>query len=343
MPFWEAFRQPCPQSNLPWLHVSNGRVVDDRGNAVHLRGLNTAGLEYGDGVAKYTQARIQAFSNLFNMDLWRVPINVAWWNNNVFMPDGVTHYQDWIQQVIGWMEAAGNYVEIDPTNYAVLPPRGSGTYCYTFGNPPMLNGVHVTNCIIAQDTLNNPPWTDAQKITAATMFFQDFIPRYQNDPAMLYDALNEPYTFADEYGALNTMINVIRSLTNSLVFVYNGGLTNILNGTKPMYPQPNLVWDSHVYDDSLNNNTWQAKIARDETRYWPFVKSYKQAAAVGEWNAGITNDPNGFGVAIAQLALTQGISNSYYWADNLLNNDNKTVTAQGQIAQLTFQTIADGS
>jgi len=507
--------------NGSWLHVANGQIVNDAGKPVFLRGLNTAGLEYGNGTAGFTQARINAFASNFSMNLWRVCINVSWWNNNVLMPDGITHYKDWIQTVIGWMKAAGNYVEIDPTNYCTIPPQQSGQQCSDLGNPPystsdmfnranatstwgtassgkvwvqkaglssylslssgegvistgvfdfvdmilgtetiadtealvrlaindptnnpfagillrytdentyywaQINGGHtwlgklvaganttlansalthtsgqfywmrfnvtgttlkvktwpddgspepgsweitvtdsaltsgymgltasssvspngaqfdtftagtpVTACITSQDTQNNPPWTDAQKLTATTAFFSDFIANYYpSDPAILFDSLNEPTGFADQYSANGTVIAAIRALQpHSLIFIYSASLAGIYAGAEPDYPEPDLVWDYHLYDD-YPSNTWQNKIINNEASGWPFAQAHNRGVSIGEWNANITNDPGGFAAAIASLATTSGFATTYYQAGNVLSGDNVTVTAEGLLVQ----------
>jgi hypothetical protein len=506
---------------------SSGMIVDPAGTVVHLRGLNTAGLEFGDGLSDITQARINALARVFSMNLWRLAINVSWWNNNVLMTDGVTHYQAWIQQVIGWMKAAGCYVEIDPTTYVTIPPNNSSAYCNTFGNPPesvvasdtftrannasswgtasdgktwtnlgaaatlsiasnegvlagsgssnvfmrlgsgtasdqfalvrfsrtqttllysgitlrftdannwylcyvgssqifidktvggtytnlasasktFTNGTFywlraevigttlhvrawadgstepttwdiaitdsalasggyglfgqmntsdsiqfdtfsvktpVTVCITSQDTLNNPPWTDAQIISATNTFYDSFIPLYQNDNALLYDAINEPRyvpAVTDPTTVSNAIINHIQTLApNALIFVYGDG-TDALP-LSDIYPQSNLVWDYHIYDDV--SWTWQNKLTYWQS-VWDYAHTNHHAVSVGEWNAGTTNDPNGFGEAIANLSSVQGIGNTYYYEGNLLLGDNTTLTAEGVITQAVFQIIASGS
>jgi len=499
--------------SIPWLSVSaTGQIVDITGAVVHLRGFNTSGLEYGDGLSDITQARINALASLFSMNLWRLCINVSWWNNNVLMTDGVTHYQTWIQTVIGWMKAAGCYVEIDPTNLSPIPPNTSGPSC---NNPPittvdsdtftranqsgwgtpsgggswiltgpatlsiasnegvlsgtggnnaflrigsntaadlelqtrfaLTNSNHVyagvfcrwidgdncylayadtanlylakrvggvqtnlatvaktftpgtfyqikfwasgtqltvktwndsvgepdpydiqltdssltaanfyglysfdtgsgdstqfdhyvastpqTSCIISQNTQNFPPWTEAQMVAAFVSFFQSFVPLYVNDPAILYDAMNEPTywgqvaTVADN----NTVINAIRAIhSNSLIFVLAFGDSSFTG-----YSQPNIIHDYHVYDGSP---TWQTQLAWWTDGSIPSDKS----TDIGEWNVGGVADAQGFATDIANIALMRDVATTYYNESNVLLSDNATITVEGSLVALTFQTI----
>ncbi len=501
---------------LPQLHVQGGKIVDATGHKVYLRGLNTAGLEFGDGIGSFTQARINAFSQKLSMNLWRLNVNVSWWNNNVFMPDGTTHYRDWIQQVIGWMKAAGNYVEINPTNFATISPANSGPFC---NNPPittiasdtftranqsgwnpasdgenwiiggvtptlsitsnegvlsgsagsnafMLLGVgtasdlklegrfalnnssHVysgvtfrnldqnncyiayadtnnvylakrvagvqtqlatvaktitsgsfyninvyangtqitvvvwldgttipntydiqttdssfasgryglfafdtnasdstkfdhfvvstpqTACIISQNTQNFPPLTEAQMTAAIVQFFQSIVPIYASDPAILYDAWNEPGYFGGPATVAdnNTIINAIRVLApNSLIFVYDVGTNNLYPGAS--YSQSNIVLDFHVYD---GNPTWQTQLA-----WWiPSVIAPGFATAIGEWNIGGVAAAQDFSAGVSNLACSSyGVSDVYYNADNLLTGDNTSLTSDGCLVANAFKAI----
>ena len=321
--------------HFSWLHVAGGKIVDQNNCGVILVGLNTAGLEFGDASGgDMTQSHIQQLSKMFNMNLWRVAINVSWWNNNNFVSSENMHYQDWIKQQIQWMEQNGNYVEMDPTNYVTISPATGGLpYCSNESNNPPPN----PNCIPSQDTLNNPPWTEQQKVTATQQFWNSVVPLYANDPAIVYDALNEPYApaFTNYYQDLNTMINTIQKLNpKALVFVYANGVDQMVAGNLPDYSQQNLVFDFHPYPDPTN--PWQDKFAHIQ-EWIPWIQNHNHAITIGEWGDPQLANNKPYADAVINMVKTQGVATSYYNEGNMMSNGQ--LTSQGQVVQQEYASL----
>ena len=309
---------------LPKLSVNtSGQIVNTSGIAVPLVGVNTVELEFGSALGGgISQARVNAVTSLLYCNLWRVAINTSWWLNNVLLTDGITHYQPWIQQIIGWIEAAGCYVEIDPTTHFSNLPGSPG--------PP-------------QDQADG--LTEAQEVAQVVSFFQSFIPLYSSDPAMLYNAWNEP-TYTNTIDDNNTIINAIRALkSDSLIVVFARDVSNLVSGAKS-YTQGNIILDYHFYDSS--GSSWQSDFA-DST----FQTNIAWAAAhsfglmFGEWSVDYpiahSNDPQGMADEIAVYGIVKGWGLCYYDERNLLNGDNVTLSADGVIVAPANLMVVQGS
>jgi hypothetical protein len=320
--------------SFSWLHVAHGRIEDQANCAVTLQGFNTAGVEFGDGLGGgLTSYAMTQMKQNFNMNIWRLAINVTWWNNNNFVPFAHMSYQDWIKQIIAWMEASGNYIEIDPTTWITIPPSGTGSdYCFKEGQNPPVN----QNCITSQNTANTPPWNEQQVMTAIMQFWLSFIPSYTNDPAILYDALNEPYTtpFINIYDDLNQSINMIQQLNpKALVFVYGHPLGEIVNGHLADYSQPNLVYTTHLYDDSTW--PWSDKIQK-LLPFITWVQQHNHAFSIEEWGGNLVNKKD-YADAIMNLVNNQYVSTTYYsWAYDSFFDNTGHLTPNASILQQAY-------
>ena len=226
-----------------WLHVSSdGKIVDEKNCVVHLLGFNMGPLFLGDAVGALSPQTIRWYKQNFPMNIVRINFNSTWWNTNVFVPKANMHFKAWLQQVVKWQEQAGNYVMLDNgPNYTTPPCGGTIAYC-----PPQSEGEktyqanpHATTLLETQANINPgiQAWNELAKI-------------YANDPAILYDAWNEPTVkdYPTFFQHMNLLINTIRTQNpRSLVVVYENGLKTILANQYPDYQQPNLVIDAHVY------------------------------------------------------------------------------------------------
>src|SRR5262249_28458919 len=77
------------------LHISVGGVIlDDAGKPVLLRGLNRSLTGYGNADANATDQEYAAQNQLLSMNLVRIFVNAAWWNNNVQVPIANQTYQN---------------------------------------------------------------------------------------------------------------------------------------------------------------------------------------------------------------------------------------------------------
>src|SRR6266568_3090034 len=291
-----------------WLNLGpNGQVMDRNTTPVKLVGVNTAGLEFGDALGgDISQARITAVTNLLYCNVWRVSINTSWWLNNVLLTDGVTHYQTWIKQVIGWIQSAGCYVEIDLTT----------AFCTVPGSPgPAQNTV---------DSCNN---TEALIVASNIAFFQSFLPTY-NQPSFIYNIWNEPVQ-ADTITQNNTIISALRTIhASSLVVAFAHDDTDLVNGTYT-YPQ-NVILDYHLYDNA--GNTWQTVLAGLQATFI-FEQAHNYAIMFGEWSEAQattnSNNPNGMAQTMADYVWSLKFGMCFYNEQNLLNGDNVTLSADG--------------
>jgi len=65
------------------LHVSAaGIILDDAGKPVLLRGLNRSSTGSGNADANATDQEYAAQNQLLSINLARIFVNAAWWNNN---------------------------------------------------------------------------------------------------------------------------------------------------------------------------------------------------------------------------------------------------------------------
>src|SRR5205814_1584865 len=79
------------------LHVSaGGQILDDANKVVALRGLNRSATGSGSADAAASDADYAAGNQLLSMNLVRIFVNAAWWNNNVQVPIANQNYQTYI-------------------------------------------------------------------------------------------------------------------------------------------------------------------------------------------------------------------------------------------------------
>lgn len=283
--------------SFSWLHVApDGKIVDESGCAVTLRGFNMGALFLGDaGVGDAGLAAVQAhiawYKQTFpQMNVVRVNFNSLWWNENVFVPKANMPFRQWLQQYVQWQEQNGNYVQLDEGPHFSAPPcGGSVTFC-----PSQDQG--------KKDYQANPNPTTAKElepyIDPGVQAWTDIAKIYAHDPAILFDAWNEPGikdlpTFFQD---MNTLINTIRAQSpKSLIIVYSHGWKEIMNGSFPDYKQPNLVIDAHIYDgfkgtspatnkscSEPGNANWTASNSGFD-QLVSFVHSHGQAVVINEW------------------------------------------------------------
>ena len=202
----------------------------------------------------------------------------------------------------------------------------------------------VTACIPAQNTMNNPPWTQAQIVTSIQNFYTSFIGIYGSDPAILYNAINEPTVavnfFTDTIAANKAVLGTIRGLTSqSIIFVHADSYDQIISGSVANYTQSGLVIDFHFYDDPTW--PWYKKIS-DFQSWFDYAHAHGQGFSIGEWNVGYAWNPQGFANNIVSLALTQSAVVAYYNEGNVLNGDNVTITTEGTYLAAAYTAILRG-
>lgn len=311
------------------LHVGiAGNMRDQNGCKVYLRGVNTIGTEYGTAMGGYiSQAQIASLSSQLHTNIWRVSLNASWWNQNLLVPKANMAYQDWIKQLITWIKASGNYVELDSTTYSTIGPCGNGVpYCSQNGAIPP--------CCTAQDTGNNPQWTETQKVTAAQQMWTSIAQLYANDPAILYDVLNEPtiQNFPNIQQDMNTLISTVRTYSsNAVIVVYSLGYDNIIANQWPDYQQKNLIIDFHFYPTT----NWQTRLTTIQSNL-TWIKQHSHSVMLGEWGGAdditYSSETPSYNNAIISLAQQNDVGLVYYATTNLIDNNNQ-LTPNGLLVQ----------
>lgn len=335
---------------FPWLHVSSdGMIVNESGCVVPLAGFNMGALGLADASGGTTFARIAWYKQHFQMNMARVNFNSTWWNDDVFVPKANMHYRQWLQTYIKWQEQNGNYVQLDLGPHFPEPPCG-GTivFCPAQNQGDLDYKAHPSATTAAELEPNIAPgiqaWTDLAKI-------------YANDPAIIYDAWNEPTLAAMGvfFKDMNTLINTIRAQSpKSLVVVFGHGWPQIVSGKYPNYTQPNLVMDAHIYDgfNGVSPATGQNCSEPGGTKWTPeksgfaanvrFAHAHSQAVIINEWG-GCYDEPSYHNIII-NFAKSQGIALTYFQAGNVTSNTSAglDLNDNGRLVQAGYASILGG-
>ena len=324
---------------LPALHVDgNGYVRDSSNNIVYLRGVNSAGTEFNTGWGNQSSISFApiwytALVNLCYCNLYRLNINASWWNNNVLMPDGITSYQTWIANNIGWIESAGMYVEIACTT-AFCTGTTSGT------SQNFLDSCNSTVGVVDWDNKIFPIYNT---------FWSNFITTsIKNDPGVLYNLANEPVV-SDSVAQCKTLLSTVRGLdANKVVIIDSRNYYSIASGSTPNYTGSNIIIDWHVYDDT----TWwwyqkmssqqPASSQGDYGTSFTYAQSQGQGTMIGEFNVAGAWNANGFAMEMARRAFATGMGNAYYNDGNLIGGSPLALLYDGTVLAPVNKLIAAG-
>jgi len=339
-----------------WLHVSSdGKIVNDSGCIVPLAGFNMGGFFLGDGGAgdnglNAIQKKIAWYKQTFGMNIVRVNFNTQWWIDDAFVPKANMHYRQWLQLFVKWEEQNGNYVELDSGPHFPEPPCGGPiTLC-----PTQNQG--------SKDYRANPNPTTALEletnIAPNVQAWKDIAKLYANDPAVIYDALNEPLGIKDPstfFEDMNTLINTIRAQNpRALVIVYGRYYDQIMSGNFPEYQQPNLVIDSHIYSrfNGISPATGQPCVEPGARQWTPaqgfdqlvaFAHSHGQAVIINEWG-GCYDEPQ-YHQQIVSFAKAQFIPLVYFQGGNVINSTGQgdnisfALNGNGRLVQAAYKSI----
>jgi uncharacterized protein (TIGR03437 family) len=312
------------------LHVSeNGAILDDSGKPVLLRGVNRSGVGSGNADATATDAEYAAQNQLLSINLVRILVNAAWWNNNVQVPITNQKYQDYVDALIQRVKKYGDYVLIVKAGQFPDPPCGSDGKNCPAPNQGDLNCQSNSSLCPAQDTTG-------ANIDTAFAFWAGFSKKYGSDAAVLYDTWEDMHGIdADTWSNnQNQLIAAIRTYSpQSLVFVEDtdSDFEAIASGTLDDFASPNLVWNFHIYNASVAGCS---EPASPRYQNWPqaleplvrYARLHGHAAAITEW--GGCNDSEPYHTNITSFAKTLGLPLVYFDSTNLL-------TASGGSFQLT--------
>ena len=326
------------------LHVSaGGFILDDSGKPVLLRGLNRSGTGSGNAEATATDQEYAAQNQLLSMNLARIFVNAAWWNNNTQVPIGGQPYQTYIDTLIQRAKKYGNYVLIlKAGQFPDAPCGASGQNCPA-PNQGDLNCQANPSVCAAQDTTGN-------SIDTAFAFWGSFAKKYASDPAVLYD------TWEDMHGidantwsnGQNQLIAAIRTYNpQALIFVEDtaSAFEAIMQGTLPDLAWSNIVWNFHLYAGPSGSCTVPAS-----QRYanWPqnfdplvsYARQYGHAVAISEW--GGCNDSEPYHTNVTSYAQAHSIALAYFDSTNLITQSggNFQLTATGTKVAQAYSAIA---
>ena len=324
-----------------WLHVDSytGYIVDANNCIVDLRGFNTAGTEWGDGVSGFpglTPQRFAWYNSMFKMNYIRLNLNVGWWNSNVYVPNAQMHYRAWIQQVISWAEQSGDYVLLTRTNEYQLPPcGGSITYCPAQAELSDLDDIYPQKQFNAGHLLD-------QTLT----FWKSIVPLYKNDPAILYNGWNELHDInaATWLKVETTLITTIRSINSrSLIMLgsydWNNTMNPLTNGQIADLRYPNLVYDWHIYDGSgpgcrQGTNYMWVHWGAESNRQFTFARQHGHGVIINEWG-GCYDNP-AYNNTLSAYAARNHIVMAYYWAGYAVNASWTALSNIGMLVKAAY-------
>ncbi len=342
-----VYKNPDGSYHFSWLHVdaSTGYIRDDRNCIVDLRGFNSAGTEFGDGVSGFpglNPARLTWFNNMFSMNYIRLNLNVDWWNYNVYVPNAHMYYQAWIQQWITWAKQNGDYVLLNRTNQYTLPPcGGSITYC----------PAQSEQSADIPDAYPQQQFNAGHLLDQTVPFWKSLASLYQNDPAILYNSWNELHDInATSWRQVQTtLITTIRSVNpRSLIMLgsndYNNSMNPVSNGEVPDLNYPNLVYDWHIYAGF--SGLWDGFRCVQGTSYiwgqwgavsnkqFSFAHSHGHGAIINEWG-GCADSPK-YNDALSSYAASNHIGMAYYQAANVVDGGWTHLIQNGLLVQTAY-------
>jgi len=341
--FLAAVLEAQPPALRP-LHVnSSGIILDDSGKPVLLRGLSRSATGYGNADATATDAQYAAQNQLLSMNLVRIFVNAAWWNNNVPVPIANLAYQDYIDSLIQRVKKYGNYALILKAGQFPDAPCGADGKNCTAPNQGDLNCAATPSLCAAQATTG-------ANIDTAFKFWASFAQKYSADPAVLYDTWEDMHgidsnTWSDDQNQLIAAIRVYSP--QSLIFVEDTGVDfeSIVAGTLPDFVWSNVVWNFHLFTSSSG-----ACVEPASARYnnWPqnfdplasFAQQHGHAVGIMEW--GGCNDPEPYHTNITSYAKAHSVALAYFDSSNLITvaGGNSQLSAIGTKVAAAYSAIA---
>lgn len=324
---------------------SNGNIVDANNPTciIYLLGLNLAGTFLGNAQGTTNLTGLLQYFQFFTQNTYtniaRVNYNSAWWINDVYVPDAHMHYKAWMQSFIKIQEQAGHYVMLD------TGPQ--------FNNPPCGNdgmGVVVNICPAQNQAQRNIPLNPMEQTAYEPVALQgltELSKIYANDPAILYDIMNEPLagttntctatngtvtctpiseaTFMQD---MNERINAVRQNTPSaIIIVFERALNDIMGVSGQSFPnftQGNIGFDSHIYatTSSWNQTQTAQKVA--------FAHKNGEAYFFNEWGAKSGQpDP----ATMTAFLSKNGVESAYFTAGDLITGNTQNPGSLNSIGQ----------
>ncbi len=284
-----TFFGPTPaQAAPPLLKVSGNEIVTASGGCtVRLTGVNLDSLEWdvppgdnpagGDGVLTMLQEAVK----YWNVNCVRIPLDQDWWDGNAQSSRGSTSqsgYQSFVDSLVAYCNANNIYCDLD-LQWSGDGPTGSATGQYSMPDENSL------------------------------VFWASVAARYANNPSVLFDTFNEPYTTswtvwlnggtASEgftTPGLQSIVNTIRGTTASAGSTLASG-TNAENicivggqqysyyyvGMSPVVDKAGgngIVYSAHIYNNKGTNTPagWESNIDTALTYGPVFIEEFGNSA-----------------------------------------------------------------
>ena len=301
---------------LPPLITSGNRILRaDTMNPILLRGVNRSGLEYSEpspagflAAAQFTEDELREIVLNWRANIIRLPFNQDWCLRGR-NGHSAEEYRAALDQVISWSASLGAYTILD------LQWLDADTaYGYTEDE----NGVKRMNHV--------PPTPNEDSI----LIWRILAERYQDEPAVLFDLLNEPHdALEDDYLPIHLigrdgeildsdagivgreewvpwatrLIAEVRDIRpTGLILV--GGVDWAFDLRQIRVDAPNIVYSAHIYPNRATNH-W-----RNAMGAWNEVPVF-----IGEW--GGAEEDLDFGGKLAGLIRQRGLGwTAWSWVDN---------------------------
>ena len=301
--------------NLPWLFTSGNRILRaDNSQPVLLRGVNRSGFEYthpsnaGFLAAQCTIDEIRTIVTDWGANIIRLPFNQDWALNGTGGYTG-DQYLAALDEVISWAADLGAYTILD------LQWLDAGT---VYGHTTDRSGVSRDNHV--------PPTPNPGTIDLWCLLAN----RYRNEPAVLFDLLNEPhdplpddllplYLVAPDGAIVQSDGDFVgprewlpwaRRLTEEIRRIRPDGLILVagvdwaFDLRKIRVDAANIVYSAHIYSNRPDKTWGRALGGSDEAPVF-----------VGEW--GGHDEDLDFGKNLAQLMRQQGLGwAAWSWVDD---------------------------
>ena len=301
--------------DLPQLATRDNHVVrSDTMYPILLRGVNRSGLEYTDpsdagflAAAELTNAEVREIVSGWRANVIRLPFNQDWALHGR-CGHSASEYLDAIDQVISWAAELGAYTILD-----LQWLDAETVYGYTE------DGNHVKS----ENHVAPTPNSDS------LILWNKLARRYRDEPAVLFDLLNEPHNrLADDFLPIHLidtdgdvidsdsdlvgpqdwsalaarLVSEVRQLRpKGLILI--GGVDWAFDLRGIRVNAPNIVYSTHIYPNRKTEVWWKALGCSGEVPIF-----------VGEW--GGTERDLDFGGALANLMRRAGLSwTAWSWVD----------------------------
>lgn len=256
--------------NLPELVTSGNRILrTDDGQPTLLRGVNRSGLEYTEpsdagflAAAAFAQAEAREIVQIWRSNVVRLPFNQDWALAGR-RGHSAEEYLSSLDQVISWNAELGAYTILD------LQWLDAETI---YGHTKDKDGVKQDNHVA--------PTPNANTIAVWNQLAQ----RYRDEPAVLFDLLNEPHDpLEDDFLPIHVigpddkveesdgdfvraeqwvpwatrLVGEVRRIRpNGLILV--GGVDWAFDLRGISVNAPNIVYSAHIYPNRKPNSWWKA-------------------------------------------------------------------------------------